>query len=490
MKEVLEDTQFGKYSATVDETEVGFIITNRVIVNTKDISVEKVWEDEDYEGFRPESITVNLLADGEKADELVLGEENGWKGTFADLPEYVDGQLVAYTVEEADLVSGFEYDTEIVTENGKSTITNTIIIPQTSVSVTKVWNDELYENYRPEEISVVLVKDGVETDTTAVLGEENQWSAVFENLPEYENGEKVEYTVKEVIPENSTFEYDADITGSDGVYTITNTIIIPQTSVYVQKVWDDEGYEEFRPEGIDVVLLADGAPTQYTITLTAENGWAGVFNNVPVYDGGTLVSYTVEETGVDYHYEAVYSVTDGVRVITNTYVPDPVYYVNIGKIIDGAGLDNKEFTFAVEYLFTDGEEIYAAEEKHTALITGEGNALVELVYGIVADTPVIAVYEVEGELDNCEYDDTVWLIALGYNEDGVLTGQLFRGEEAVGEAVALDGDYVFDVTFTNKVIHDNPETGDTLPVMWAGLFVMSVIALCVVSVKRKNIQQD
>ncbi|MBQ1306207.1 MAG: Cna B-type domain-containing protein, partial [Erysipelotrichales bacterium] len=38
--------------------------------------VKKVWDDEDNaDGFRPESITVHLLADGEEVDAVKLSED-------------------------------------------------------------------------------------------------------------------------------------------------------------------------------------------------------------------------------------------------------------------------------------------------------------------------------------------------------------------------------------------------------------------------------
>lgn len=63
------------------------------IVRLVEISVKKVWNDE--EKSRPSSVTIKLLNNGEVIDEVVLSEDNGWEHTWADMPKG-DG----YSVEE------------------------------------------------------------------------------------------------------------------------------------------------------------------------------------------------------------------------------------------------------------------------------------------------------------------------------------------------------------------------------------------------------
>lgn len=71
------------------------------------VNVEKRWSG-DVEADRPGSVTINLLADGQQTDKsLELTAENGWKGTFTDLPKYVtvDGEKteIVYTVVEVEV---------------------------------------------------------------------------------------------------------------------------------------------------------------------------------------------------------------------------------------------------------------------------------------------------------------------------------------------------------------------------------------------------
>lgn len=49
---------------------------------TTEISVHKVWKDEGFEELRPESVTAQLLRDGEIYDEVQLSEENNWRYTW------------------------------------------------------------------------------------------------------------------------------------------------------------------------------------------------------------------------------------------------------------------------------------------------------------------------------------------------------------------------------------------------------------------------
>lgn len=87
-----------------------------------DIQVSKVWDDRDNRAEdRPESITINLLANGREVDEIVLSEETGLSYTFTNLPRYdEEGNEIIYSLTE-DAVPMYE-----ASING-FTITNTYI---------------------------------------------------------------------------------------------------------------------------------------------------------------------------------------------------------------------------------------------------------------------------------------------------------------------------------------------------------------------------
>ena len=88
-------------------------------------NVEKVWDDnDDTKGRRPDSVTVQLTADGstiyndQELEKVVLNEGNGWRYTFANLPKYTDtGTVIAYSVVETETNPGdLEYYEEPVVE--------------------------------------------------------------------------------------------------------------------------------------------------------------------------------------------------------------------------------------------------------------------------------------------------------------------------------------------------------------------------------------
>ena len=87
-------------------------MVNKYSTKTRNISVEKVWDDKDnYNNKRPTSINITLYADGEEYKTVELNEKNNWKYTFENLPYYEEGSKIEYTIDE-EKVEG--YETEII----------------------------------------------------------------------------------------------------------------------------------------------------------------------------------------------------------------------------------------------------------------------------------------------------------------------------------------------------------------------------------------
>lgn len=79
----------------------------------------------------------------------------------------------------------------------------------------------------------------------------------------------------------------------------------------VQKIWDDAGYENLRPEEVKVQLYKDGEPYGEAVALNADINWSYTWWGLPI--GGT---YTVQEVGEIDNY--ICEIND--FTITNTYV--------------------------------------------------------------------------------------------------------------------------------------------------------------------------
>ena len=211
---------------TITEAEVegyttvinGFEITNTYKPEETQITVNKVWNDaNNQDGKRPGSITVTLLANGEKVTTQKITAEMGWTYTFENLPVYANGQKIVYTVTEA-AVEGYT----TVIDGFK--ITNTYNPEETQVVVNKVWDDDDdFEGKRPDEITIRLYADGVEILAQKVTVNDN-WTFTFKNLPVYANGQKIVYTISEdAVSEYTTLGIEGN---AETGFTVTNQYLI------------------------------------------------------------------------------------------------------------------------------------------------------------------------------------------------------------------------------------------------------------------------
>ena len=176
---------------------------------TTDIEVVKIWDDNDNkDGNRPKSITVHLYAGGEEVRSAKLTAANGWKHTFGELPKFVNGHPITYTVKE-DPVRWY------VAEIHGYTIRNKYQPEMTSVSVRKVWDDNNNEHmYRPTSVHMTL-SNGM----SVVLNEQNGWMASITGLPTMVNGQPAVYT----WTEQEVIGYELESVVTEGsVTTFTN----------------------------------------------------------------------------------------------------------------------------------------------------------------------------------------------------------------------------------------------------------------------------
>ena len=70
---------------------------------------------------------------------------------------------------------------------------------ETSATVTKRWSDDNNKDkIRPESVKVQLYANGTKKGAIITLKQNNNWTHMWTNLPEKENGVDIKYTVKEV----------------------------------------------------------------------------------------------------------------------------------------------------------------------------------------------------------------------------------------------------------------------------------------------------
>ncbi len=411
-------------------------MTNSYTTETTSVSGAKTWNDNnDQDGKRPTSITINLLANGKKVASKVVTEKDGWKWTFDKLPKYEGGKLIAYTITE-NAVSG--YTTMVAGYD----VVNSRGVDTTSISGKKTWvGDEDAVVRRPESITIYLLADGVRTASKTVTAKDG-WAWTFDNLPVNKNGQPIVYTIEE----EPVARYASQVNG----YDVTN--VYGCTNFAFTKRW--RGVTGGTPT---MVLYANGEKVEPQPKLT-RYGDVYVWEDLPQYDakGNELVYYAVEAAMEGYlpEYENPAPFTKETRAV-----------------YPGGAITNVEVTsVAVRKVWADVEE-------------GEKLPLIQLVLyrnGVATDVPMPAatvggwyIYEnLPAEVNGVRAHYTVKENPV----DGFMTIYTTAdGEEALA---AADGD-----TITNKKI---PVTGDNTPLtMWIALMGVSAAMLLVIFRRRK-----
>lgn len=286
-----KDGQEIKYTITEDpihdyETEInGYHVTNKHIPEKIAVEGIKIWNDaDDQDGIRPETIKINLYADGKLKDTKKVTAKDKWNYSFKDLDKYEDGKEIKYTITE-EKVKG--YETKIDNYN----VTNTHSVNKITVKGSNTWKDSSdQDGIRPKSIKVKLYADGKLKDTKKVTAKD-KWSYSFKNLDQYSKGKAIKYT----IDEEKITGYTKKVSG----YNLTNTHKVSKVNIPVTKVWNDQNDKNHaRPSNIKVKLLADKKSTGLTLTLSQKNKWKSTFKNLPANSKGKAITYTVKEENV------------------------------------------------------------------------------------------------------------------------------------------------------------------------------------------------
>ena len=309
-----------EYDTEYEISDNGVEIYNHHTPEKVSVEGSKTWNDEEnQDGKRPSSITVRLFADGTEVTSKEVTANDNWSWSFENLDKYKDGTEIVYTISEDEVA---DYTTVVDGYN----ITNTHTPEKISISGSKTWNDNGdQDGKRPSSITVRLLADGRVVSHKKITEKDN-WSWIFEDLPVYEKGEKITYTIKEDSVEN----YETKLDG----YNIINTHKTETTSVSGTKTWNDNNNQDgVRPDSITVELLktVNGTTTSmgenYKQVLTG-NKLDYSWSNLPVYEAGKRITYTVKEAGEKdgkivgkngEKYTVEYDST-GMN-ITNTYTP-------------------------------------------------------------------------------------------------------------------------------------------------------------------------
>ena len=227
------------------------------IYETTNVEVAKKWNDgDDRDKLRDGYNLYAAVKDGNKyvAYQSIESEDNNY--TFTNLPKYRNGNEIDYTVVEAEkcttsengmmTCTDFTGDANYEVEIKDNTITNFHAPATTSVLIKKTWATTA--TTLPNSITVNLTGGEVNQtfDITAddkVDGECTEWCKKIEGLYKYDQGEEIQYTVRETgifgVSADGFIEYgtdettdgqkavngkwDASMAQNDNTWTITNT---------------------------------------------------------------------------------------------------------------------------------------------------------------------------------------------------------------------------------------------------------------------------
>ncbi|MBR3209205.1 MAG: Cna B-type domain-containing protein, partial [Bacilli bacterium] len=299
------------------------------------IDLTKVWDDaSDQDGKRPDDIKVQIKRQVGKngtpenyGDPITITNENvseddsnKWVYTIESteelsLPRFdAEGNEYLYTVEELavnDYVTTYS-PTTVNQTDGQATYTITnkhtpeLYHTDGVLEVTKHWDDFDNEDGLRIPVTIVLYKNGEPTSKTMTLTTDQDSSSKFTDLPMYEDGVEISYT----IVETTTLEgyedpdYDMETAGSFKVTNKHIPLYHEDGVLEITKVWDDvQNVDELR-EDVTIELYVNGAASGKTITLTTADGASDKFTDLPKYDeNGDEISYTIVETTTLEGYE-------------------------------------------------------------------------------------------------------------------------------------------------------------------------------------------
>ena len=312
-------------------------ITNTFYVpeNKVNITVNKVWDDnDDAAGKRPDSVTLQLLADGEKIQDIEVTASANWSTKINNLPKYnAKANEIVYSLDEENVPDFYEkaipsnYAIWGETAEEKSlSVINMFVVPETTTNVVikKVWEDNNNEfGKRPESITLQIKEGNTVVSEHQVTAEDN-WQYTFE-VPKYDaNANEIVYTADE--KETNIF-YEKTISGT----TVTNTFNIPEDTIEVtiNKVWNDNN-DEFGKRPSSVTLqIKSGDTVVGEQRVTADEEWKHTFT-VPKYDANANeIVYTADEKETNQFYEKT---INGTTVTNNFVIPNITNNVVINKI--------------------------------------------------------------------------------------------------------------------------------------------------------------
>ena len=355
----LQATKVEGYDLTTEGSGAdGLVLKYTHKVKAVAVTATVKWADgENQDGIRPNTVNLQLKADGENVgDAIVVNANSNWTKTWSGLAEYKAGKKVTYTVEATGIRS--EYKVEITGDAATGfTVTATHVPAKAEVKASVVWDDaDNQDGIRPEAVEAEIYAGDVSNSKKVRLTAENNWTASFGEMELKKDGQEIKYTL--VGTKADGYTYTCTGSGAAGL-VLTYTHKPEVVSVSVNTTWNDKNNQDGqRPGSYSVQLKADGEATGDVITLNSSNSFAKVWKDLPKYKAGKVgeaVKYEVAVSGLPENYETRTEADGNTFNVINTYIPETVQIPVSVKWDDANNQDGKRLDSVEAELYADGQ---------------------------------------------------------------------------------------------------------------------------------------
>ena len=466
-----------------------------IVTPSRNITLSTEWDDHDnQDGIRPEKATLQLTANDENCgDPIELNAENNWTYEWKLLDaEDAEGNNIVYRVKAEDpeeytaKVTGSADDGFVVTYSHE--------IAKVSATANVTWDDaENQDGIRPASVSLQL-KSKVEGGEAVNVGDnvtvkadaDGNWTKTWTDLPKYNAGKVIEYTVEESgLPEGYTITTTKD--EETGAITLKNSYTPKGVDIAVSVNWNDaDNQDGLRPEFVEAELYAGDASTGKKVKLTADNEWKATFEGLAVNKNGKPIEYSLVSTKAEgYEIKTTGSATEGL-VLNYTHAVKTVDVKATVVWADGNNRDGVRPETVSLQLKADGEnlgDVITVNEKSKWTKTwtglGEYKAGKEVVYTVevvglkggedgytaeitgdagtgftITATHVPAVAEIKASVNWGDAD----------NQDAIrpefVEAELYADDVSTGKKVKLTADNKWTASFGEMDLKKNGKTID------------------------------
>lgn len=276
-----------------------------------------------------------------------------------------------FTLTETQAPTGYQQSAatyDVTVSYGDVTVTGVeagdiLEFPNTSnlidIPVTKSWADEdNQDNLRPTSVTVQLYANGeAVAGKTLELNSADGWAGTFTDIQEYKAGQKVNYSVAEVVVPDG---YTAAVTGdTNNGFSITNTHIVDK-ALTIQKLVDGNLGDRNLEFEFTLTLTKDGQAFTDDIRNITDNPETKLSANdegkytFTLKHGETIIlkiphgcAYTIEEAASDYQASVVIDGNAANKAEGELTADVNVQFTNIKNGVIDTGFVQSALPFAV-----------------------------------------------------------------------------------------------------------------------------------------------